>query len=150
MCQMHTLLIMLGCCLFFNNQKFIVNSILYRWEINIAQQNSEFDSFWGYKLKKQQHETKNTLLDTSQNITFQALVSQCAWGINMTGDTQLRNHTKSIKTFTVCLHSISPFSKSRNAISARTAHWWHCPAELAGWLSSFDIHIHGHPQSCKF
>lgn len=57
-------------------------------------------------------------------------------------DTQLRNHTKSTKTFTVCLHSISPFSKNKKAISAQTAPWWYCPAELAGGLSSFDIPSH--------
>lgn len=35
-----------------NNQEFIVNPILHRWEINIAQQNSEFDSFLGCKWRK--------------------------------------------------------------------------------------------------
>lgn len=80
-----------------NNQQLIVNPTLHRWEINIAQQNFEFDSFLGVQIN-----FKNTLFDISQNITFQGLVSQCAWGINMTGDMQLRNHTKNIKTLTVC------------------------------------------------
>lgn len=38
-----------------NNRELMVNPILHRWEINIAQQNSEFDSFFGCKLIKKKY-----------------------------------------------------------------------------------------------
>lgn len=60
-----------------NNHKFIVNSMLHSWEINIAQQNSEFDSFWGCKLKKKKWNKKHLTCHKSEYYISSSGESMC-------------------------------------------------------------------------